>query len=703
MSGGSGYRNWNATVPPPGETWRERDEFNAQSDRAFAEQLRPLRLSGPLRPGEIAVVSVVRNEALRLPLFFEHYRKIGVSRFLMVDHASEDATPEVLLAEPLADIFHTSASYRDASSGILWFSGVARAFCVGHWMLMADADELLVYDGMDKHSLPDLVEWLERNGQDRAFAPMIDVYPPGVIGETGLSVAENLKQNSWFDPSGYAVQRRNGGWIMTGGPRHRLFPDSGLVNGEWTSKYPLFRMGPDTAVVHPHMIWPGDAGPLRPLAAFVHLKFMDDFAERSDRNEREGEHYDNARRYRIINKKLAEQHEQVALHEKSKKYVGPESLIRHNLLLPIDWQAVGGVGMPVRHTLGDIDYRIWTGMGQAASITPSEREEFEDFSSRAFKDQLTTVRCRGRLAAGDIGLICVLRNEIARLPLFFDHYKRLGVARFFMIDNNSDDGSRDLLLAEPEADIFHAHATFSEGQAGLFWAHAIARRYGEGNWLIRPDADELFVYDGMDEHDLMSFARWLDQHGMDRVFAPMVDLYPSTALGRSSQTIAELIELDSWFDNDGYSLNRWPQGWRLTGGPRYRAFHQDQSHKNLMWKYPFFRMQADTLIYNHHWLWPDDNVTEGPLGAMVHLKLMHDFVERSERYEREAQHWNKSVAYRIINQKLREKPDIVAFYEGSKRYRGPRSLLRHGMLMPIDWESDGTPVVVEQSESPATP
>lgn len=69
---------------------------------------------------------------------------------------------------------------------------------------------------------------------------------------------------------------------------------------------------------------------------------------------------------------------------------------------------------------------------------------------------------------------------------------------------------------------------------------------------------------------------------------------------------------------------------------------------------------------------------------------MHDFIERSERYEREGQHFGNSNAYRVINQKLKENPDIVAFYEGSKRYRGPRSLIRHGMLMPIDWDGGTT-------------
>src|SRR6185503_5153899 len=82
------------------------DQLNSLSDRAFAEDLRPVRINGPLGPDDVVLICVVRNEALRLPLFFEHHKKIGVSRFLMVDNDSEDETAELLLAEPLADVFH---------------------------------------------------------------------------------------------------------------------------------------------------------------------------------------------------------------------------------------------------------------------------------------------------------------------------------------------------------------------------------------------------------------------------------------------------------------------------------------------------------------------------------------------------------------------------------------------------------------------
>ena len=52
--------------------------------------------------------------------------------------------------------------------------------------------------------------------------------------------------------------------------------------------------------------------------------------------------------------------------------------------------------------------------------------------------------------AGEIRLFTRLRNEAVRLPWLFDFYRRQGVDRFFVVDNGSDDGSRDWLLAQPD-------------------------------------------------------------------------------------------------------------------------------------------------------------------------------------------------------------------------------------------------------------
>jgi hypothetical protein len=312
-----------------------------------------------------------------------------------------------------------------------------------------------------------------------------------------------------------------------------------------------------------------------------------------------------------------------------------------------------------------------------------EREAFEDYSYRSFFEHLTTVRRAGPLFPDDFPLICVLRNEAMRLPLFFDHYKNLGVTRFIMIDNDSDDGSRDILLSEPSADIFFTSISFSEGQNGLYWANSVAHALCDGHWTLRVDADELLVYDGMDRHGLADLAKLLGRRDRDRIFAPMRDVYPSSSLDAESGDIARMLAQDCWFDGEGYTTEKWREGWHIGGGPRERLFGRE--HLYWLAKYPFFRMTKDISIFNHHYLWPFDTSLDQPMGALLHLKLLGDFVQRSGRYEREGQHSESSHAYKIANSVMAEKGLVSAHYKGSRRYVGPQSLIECGLMQPIDW------------------
>lgn len=669
--------------------WQARETLNGISARALAAELKPIRLRGVLRPGEVGLICVLRNEAARLPLFFEHYKKLGVDRFFMVDNASTDGSADLLFAEPLADVFYTEASYFGSYFGIYWINGIAQAFCRGHWILMADADELLVYDGMESHNLNAFAAWLEKQECDRAYAPMIDVYTSGSIGERRRSVAEIVVDDCWFDAKGYLIGRYPAGWILTGGPRERLFNSGPETQPHWISKYPFLLMKENTVPFDAHFVWPWDRKYRGPDAAFLHLKLLDDFIERCAISEQENQHAVNSRAYRIINERIAEMPALVAMQAHSRRYTGPRSLVDEGLLLSKNWEEASdrcdrklrSFAVPRGETR-----RNWLATLPRSGLVWSQRDEFNDLSHQSLTAHLEIIRSRGALAPGEIGAICVVRNEAARLPLFFDHYKNLGVSRFFMIDNRSEDETRELLLAEPSADVFVAHASFNEGHGGLYWANGLAREYCRNNWIVRPDADELLVYEGMDEHGLADLADWLSARGRDRLFAIMIDVYPSGDLGREQRSIRDILEEDCWFDSEGYRLEESYVGWLVTGGPRHRLLYRDDEvYKHWLSKYPFVRMTDETVIVDHHWIWPIDWEQREPPAALLHLKLMDDFIERSARFEREGQHAAGSSAYRVINRQLANMSNVNFFHSNSRRYRGPQSLLRYRVMQSINW------------------
>lgn len=678
---------WRKLFHDPHMQGAAREAFNDVSSRAYREELKPLRLRGRLAPGETAVLCVLRNEAARLPLFFEHYKKLGFDRFFMVDNASTDGTRELLLAEPMADVFHSEASYHASYFGLYWYNAIAQVHCHGNWILMADADELLVYDGCETRDIHAFAGWLERQGADRAYAPMVDLYTSGAIGSRTRSMAEIVAQDAWFDTRGYRTERYPSGWILIGGPRERLFNTQERRHPHWVSKYPFFRMTDETVLFDSHFLWPWDRDRRAPDAAFLHLKILDDFIERCAVNEEENEHAFDSVAYRIINQRIEELPELVAVDERSRRYEGPASLIRHGFLSAIDWENGKGpwaAELPSAQTEAP---RNWLATLPPSCLIWDRRDDYNRLSQESLETQFRVVRTAGDLAPGEIAVVCVLRNEVTRLPLFFEHYKRLGVSRFLMIDNASEDGSHEVLLAEPMADVFVAHASFVEGNQGLYWINGLARKYCQGHWVLNADADELLVYDGMESRGLPELARWLELHGRDRLFTMMVDVYPSRPIGAEPRAIEDFLAEDCWFDSEGYTLEAGPGGWLLTGGPRHRMFNPGRAIPYRHWvsKYPFFRMEANKAIVNQHWIWPVDWRQRPPQSAFLHLKLLDDFIERSARYEREGQHDSGSESYRLINERMAQMAKVEFYHPQSRRYRGPKSFVRYRIMQSIDW------------------
>lgn len=689
-----GWKYWRATLPVPGKEWVRGDEFIALSQRSFSEHLTTIRCRGTLLDGECGLICVLRNELDRLPQFFEHYRSLGVTRFLIIDNGSDDGSHEFLLAQPDADIFLTHVAFRDGQAGLYWANAVARAFCIGHWILRVDADELFVYDGMEEHDLPQLAHWLDRCGLDRIFAPLLDIYPSGTLGEPRRGVPEILKDDCWFDTEGYTLNRIRAGWDLTGGARRRLFGKDEDETWPTLSKYPYFRMSDDTVIFNHHWQWPYDEITEGPQGALIHLKLIDDLAERTVRFVREGQHFNQSMDYQRIAGVLADQPDLVAFHEGSSRYRGPRSLVRQSFMLPIDWDApTDPAEIEKRKAFLKQGSRpphrtMWTDTLPEEGGVWEWRQQFNWESHRSLIEHMDIIRCRGPLAPGEIGLVSVVRNEAARLPLFFAHYKKLGVTRFFMVDNMSDDGSDEIIAAEPRADIFRARASYAEGLGGIYWANGIAREFCRGRWMVHSDADELMVYDRMEERCLADLGEWLAARNCDRLHGLMIDIYPSGEIGQDNRSIADILATDCWFDSDGYVETREKGGWLTTGGPRHRLFNNGPDvHAHWLSKHPFVRISEETSIIDAHFLWPVVPAKPVARGALLHLKLMDDFRARSRRYEEEGQHALNSRAYHIINQELAGMPKLVAHYPGSRRYDGPASLIRHGMMQLIDWDA----------------
>ena len=205
-------------------------------------------------------------------------------------------------------------------------------------------------------------------------------------------------------------------------------------------------------------------------------------------------------------------------------------------------------------------------------------------------------RCDNRNISDDfaeIRLFATVRNELARLPHFFDYYRRLGVSRFFFVDNASTDGTERFLLEQEDCHVFHTTNSFSQGKVS--WQNTLLDTFGAGHWCLIVDADELFVYPHCETVKLADFCRYLDQEKCEAVQSFLLDMYAEGNMANAVCVPAKsFTDICPYFDKDYSFLSRpclpfSPKPYPPTepiGGPRLRVFYSAWNKRTvwMQWK-----------------------------------------------------------------------------------------------------------------------
>jgi len=55
------------------------------------------------------------------------------------------------------------------------------------------------------------------------------------------------------------------------------------------------------------------------------------------------------------------------------------------------------------------------------------------------------------------------------LPWFLSYYRKIGVDKFFIIDNDSDDGTADYLSNQKDVHLFWTDVEFNKAGQGMKW------------------------------------------------------------------------------------------------------------------------------------------------------------------------------------------------------------------------------------------
>ncbi|MEM8654459.1 MAG: glycosyltransferase family 2 protein [Pseudomonadota bacterium] len=281
-----------------------------------------------------------------------------------------------------------------------------------------------------------------------------------------------------------------------------------------------------------------------------------------------------------------------------------------------------------------------------------------------------------------------LRNEMARLPYFLDHYRRLGVGHFYVIDNDSNDGGQAFLADQPDVSLWHTTASYRAARFGLDWTNWLMSLYGHGAWCLLLDADELLVYADHERQDLHALTAWLDARERRAFGALMLDMYPRGALGEAA-TIKDPLETLEGFDAGPYRATRQePLGnlW-VQGGPRARMFFaQNMRRAPTLNKLPLVRWNRRYAFVNStHSALPrrlnfeyDGPRGSAPSGVLLHTKFLPDVLDRADEDLSRRQHFHDPDAFAGYYSELKARPTL--WHDGAQLYAGWRQLVDLGLM-----------------------
>ncbi|MGA0539538.1 glycosyltransferase family 2 protein [Neotabrizicola sp. VNH66] len=276
---------------------RKRRELRAVADRSHA-----------IRKGQILCAMTVRNEAVRLPYFLDHHRRLGVDHFLIVDNASTDGTADYLRDQRDVSLWSTAASYKKSRFGLDWVNWLLLRHGHGHWVLVLDADELLVYPHWETRPLPALTHWLDSQGAEAFPAMMLDLYPEGPLSAQEYRAGDDpLRILRWFDSGNYILQvqpRMRNLWIQ-GGVRARAFFADDPRRGPTLNKTPLVKWHWRHAWLNStHTALPprlnavfDETGGERTSGVLLHTKFLHTIVEKSAEEKERREHFADPSRF----------------------------------------------------------------------------------------------------------------------------------------------------------------------------------------------------------------------------------------------------------------------------------------------------------------------------------------------------------------------------------------------------------------------
>lgn len=324
----------------------------------------------------------------------------------------------------------------------------------------------------------------------------------------------------------------------------------------------------------------------------------------------------------------------------------------------------------------------------------------------------------GRLRDAKVNAFAVVKDEQFYLRSFLDHHRGLGIEQFLIIDDQSSDGTRELLASQSDCVVLESPHRYGDEitlagatgtrrlRAGIAFKTLLPQQYLAGRYAVCLDADEYLVLpDGV--ASLGELIDLLARHQVASVAASLVDFFPATLAEmeqpREFPTGEAMLDAHPYFD--AVPIVGWKAGkpgvQRLNESATARLFRQHGVrkvpeamagtprwlHRLLPYRYPetsvlkmpIVRWDPGIEYVNSHRtnVPPSDQVLVG----LAHLKFTHDLARRIDYAIRSQAYVRGSRKYQWYVELLQSMRagDGVFLGPDSRRYRSPADLRAAGL------------------------
>ena len=286
---------------------------------------------------------------------------------------------------------------------------------------------------------------------------------------------------------------------------------------------------------------------------------------------------------------------------------------------------------------------------------------------------------------GQISAVFCVRNEAFRLPFFLDYYRRLGVERFFAVDNGSTDETQAVLLAHPDVHVFYTDQPYKESNAGRDWTSWLANQYCLGHWVLTLDVDEFLLYPFAESVSLTELTKYLDHSGYQGLFSIFLDFYSKGLLSEAIYYPKQSpFEVCNYFDSPTsyvcYEREIFPH-FEIKGGPRKRLFWPggDRTVGPSMRKLVLVKWSKG-FSYTHSTHSCTPLKLADITGVVAHFKLLSRFKQHATEEVKRDNRIANSVDWKAYKRVLDEKDPVFFDPHISLEYKGTHSLIDGGLM-----------------------